>query len=351
MASGPRLNWGLLAARGARQLMRAPVDLARVWQVAEDSLGLTVQPIERFELAGTLNQHPGHVRSDEAKRSFPAIFALAVASRTAPEPLRSASRDGAVAALLSWAGAYRPSGNPIDEWFFVPLLQAVDLTAGQADPEDGNELLRWARDFAVAGDEFYRPRAERNAGRANNWMARRLLIRTVASTVAGDDRARMELPAMLQAFVARNYVGDESGHPDGRTFDFVQRDALHYHMAAVHPLVEVLLYAPDLVSGNVRAAITAGLGFLRPFFLGERVHIEFARTTVSFDLERRDAGNPVFQQAPWDPARGRVLLRVARAVFPEVRGWTEGIVDAAYDPRTKLLAAIYGEPQRVAAWA
>jgi hypothetical protein len=34
-----------------------------------------------------------------------------------------------------------------------------------------------------------------------------------------------------------------------------------------------------------------------------------------------------------------------------VRGWTEGTVDAADDPRTKLLAAIYGEPQRTAAWA
>jgi len=52
----------------------------------------------------------------------------------------------------------------------------------------------------------------------------------------------------------------------------------------------------------------------------------------------------------WDPARGRVLLRLARAAFPEIRDWTEQIVDHRYDPRTKLLAAIYGEPQRQAEW-
>lgn len=40
------------------------------------------------------------------------------------------------------------------------------------------------------------------------------------------------------------------------------------------------------------------------------------------------------------------MLRLARPVFPEIRPWTEDIVDARYDPPTKLLAAIYGEPQR-----
>jgi hypothetical protein len=37
------------------------------------------------------------------------------------------------------------------------------------------------------------------------------------------------------------------------------------------------------------------------------------------------------------------VLRPAKPVFPEIRPWTEDIVDARYDPRTKLLAAIYGE--------
>ncbi|MGB6458194.1 MAG: hypothetical protein WBH47_27280 [Streptosporangiaceae bacterium] len=50
------------------------------------------------------------------------------------------------------------------------------------------------------------------------------------------------------------------------------------------------------------------------------------------------------------PAHGRVLLRLARSAFPEIRAWTDDIVDARYDPRTKLLAANHGEPQRRAEW-
>jgi hypothetical protein len=89
---------------------------------------------------------------------------------------------------------------------------------------------------------------------------------------------------------------------------------------------------------------------LRAYFLKQATRIEFIGTTIKFDEVRRDDGNPAFQPEPWDPDHGRVVLRLARPVFPEIRTWTEDIVDARYDPRTKLLAAIYGEPQRRAQW-
>jgi Alginate lyase len=339
--NGPRLNWGLLATFEPRPARRVPLDLSREWQVAGESLNLVARPVPRLELVGRLSGDPGRIRSNQAKANFPGIFALAVAAATAAEPLRSHSRATAINALRAWAQVYRPTGNPIDEWFFVPLLQAVDLIG------DDEPLRGWAGEFAAGGDRFYAGRADRNPSRANNWMARRLLIRTVAATVTGDDAARAETPALLEEFVARNYATAER---DGRTVDFMQRDALHYHVAAVQPLTEIVLYAPDLAGPQVRAAVLSGLEFIRPFFLGQAEHIEFARTANSFDRERRDDGNPVFQHAPWDPQRGRVLLRLARAAFPEIRGWTEQIVDHRYDPRTKLLAAIYGEPQRTAEW-
>jgi hypothetical protein len=181
-------------------------------------------------------------------------------------------------------------------------------------------------------------------------MARRLLIRAVAATVAELTPLRAQLPGQLSEFSARNYIAGPSGRPDGRTFDFRQRDALHYHIAAVQPLVEIALYAPDLIGAPVRAAVLSGLEFLRPYFLRQATHTEFAATTNSFDLARRDDGNSVFQQRPWDPFHGRVVLRLARPAFPEIQAWTGDIVDARYDPRTKLLAAIYGEPQRRAQW-
>jgi hypothetical protein len=350
VAGEPQLEWGRLAAFDLTRAARMPADLVRSWQVAQESVGLVVHPIERFELAGTLNSHPGHARSDEAKRPFGPVFALAVASRTAAEPLRSQSLRTAASALLAWAAVYRPAGNPVDEWFFLPLLQAADLVAPEMDPAGRRTVLDWVAEFAFAGDSFYGAKRDQNSARANNWMARRLLIRTVATTVAGLTSLRAELPAQLSDFTARNYIDGPSGRPDGRTFDFRQRDALHYHVAAVQPLVEIALYAPDLVDPSVRAAVLSGLDFIRPYFLRQAAHVEFANTTVSFDRVRRDNGYPAFQPVPWDPDHGRLILRLARPVFPEIRPWTEDIVDARYDPRTKLLAAIHGEPQRQTQW-
>jgi hypothetical protein len=102
MIDGPQLNWGYLSRwwREPHEGGSTPTDLARIWQVAADSLDLVVDRIERFELACTLNSHPGHLRFHEAEQPFPAIFALAVASRTATEPLASQSRATAAAALL-----------------------------------------------------------------------------------------------------------------------------------------------------------------------------------------------------------------------------------------------------------
>jgi hypothetical protein len=107
-----------------------------------------------------LNDHPGHVRSDEAKRPFPEIFALAVAGRTAAEPLRTRSQATAASALLSWARVYRPTGNPIDEWFFVPLFQAADLVAWLLPAGEAATLVAWTRAFGISGDPFLRRPAQ-----------------------------------------------------------------------------------------------------------------------------------------------------------------------------------------------
>jgi hypothetical protein len=285
----PSLEWGRLAALDLAHTARMPDDLVRVWQVAQESLGLKASPIERFELVGKLQQDPGRIRTNDAKKPFGAIFALAVASRTAAEPLRSASRRTATAALLAWARTYRPTGNPIDEWFFVPLLQAADLITPDIAPAERSVLLHWVTQFAISADAFFAAKGDRNPARANNWMARSLLIRTVAATVAGLTAAQ---PRRRGAAAGRDRA--------------VRAGRDHRVGASSRP---------------IRPRIPAALL------------------------------SPAGQLEPWDPGHGRVVLRLARPVFPEIRSWTEDIVDHRYDPRTKLLAASYGEPQRQAQWS
>ncbi len=161
------------------------------------------RPIERFELAGTLNGHPGHVRSDRAKQNFPAIFSVAVTGYRARDPLRSYSRATADSALLSWAGVYRPTGNPIDEWFFVPLLQAVDLLAWSLPRGEQAALRDWVQAFVTTGDRFYAGKAAGNSARANNWMARRLPVVTTGTPRSATPRGSPPVPACCSGWQGR----------------------------------------------------------------------------------------------------------------------------------------------------
>ena len=83
---------------------------------------------------------------------------------------------------------------------------------------------------------------------------------------------------------------------------------------------------------------------------GAEPRLEWGRL-AAFNLARAERMSADLVRA-WQVAQESLglVLRLARAVFPEIRPWTEDIVDAHYDPRTKLLAAIYGQPQRRAQW-
>ncbi|MGH7212315.1 MAG: alginate lyase family protein, partial [Acetobacteraceae bacterium] len=324
----------------------AAAALAAVLRRAQAGLDATFRPAAALHLAGTLNRDPAHQASDRAKASFPVIFDLAVCARTAAEPLRDRCVDKAKSALLAWARVYRPSGNPIDERFFAPMLQAADLLVPVLPSAPARRLLAWVRAFATAGDAFYASRPPADTARSNNWMAARLLVRALAATVCDDRALQAGTRDLLDAFAARNFVPDAGGRIDGETFDFMQRDALEYHVTDLWFLTQIALFAPAIVAPHARALILDGLRFLKPFYLGERRHVEFVHTTVAFDIKRRDedTNNPAFQNQPWDPAQARPLLRLARLVFPEVRAWTGDVVDAGYDERISLLAAAFGEP-------
>jgi hypothetical protein len=106
--------------------------------------------------------------------------------------------------------------------------------------------------------------------------------------------------------------------PDGTSFDFHQRDALVYHVAALVPLLELAIAADkhgiDLYSYQAPsgASLERSIRFLLPYVRGERVHLEFVRTTVQFDRQRAAAGDPFARiGAPWDPRGAARLFEMA----------------------------------------
>ncbi len=104
--------------------------------------------------------------------------------------------------------------------------------------------------------------------------------------------------------------------------DFKERDALHYVVYDLEPLVRAALVAKSQgqdwlkLSGKDGQTLEAGLNWLLPYAKGEKTHQEFAHTTKRFDVARGNAGVGGFTgewvriRRPTCTGRQRFLTRV-----------------------------------------
>jgi hypothetical protein len=112
--------------------------------------------------------------------------------------------------------------------------------------------------------------------------------------------------------------------PDGEPVDFRQRDALHYVVYDLEPLVRAAMAArlrgEDWlrVTGETGRSLALGLEWLTPYARGEQTHHEFVRTKVEFDRQRQVRGVPGFNGI-WDRKRSTHLYWLATTLDPVYR--------------------------------
>lgn len=341
----PKLKWGslFLPEHNAPEPIRS--QLARVLQFAVLSLQTEFPVVRSLHLEGTLNSKPGHIQSEQAKADFPKLFDLAICAQLAPVPLRDQCLSKVRTVISRWVATYQISGNPIDEGYFAPVFLAIDLALPLLPTAEQKALLNWLKQFASRGDTFFAAMNSTTDTRLkNNWMAWRLFIRGTVAAITNDAELKASTQSMIHDFVHDNILRAPNGNIiDGRSYDFIQRDALHYHVYDLEPLVRIELTVPGAIDEGSHEAIERGLVFIKPFYTGAEQHVEFLRTTVQFDITRCKAGQTDYCNLPWKTTSARLLFRLARPTFPAIQSWTVDVVDVNYDPMIKLLAAAFGE--------
>lgn len=268
--------------------------------------------IAQLHVEGTLPHQGIYDQSQEALRDLPAARDLALAGALSGE-----ARFTAAAARLvgAWAATYVPSFNPIDETGFSHLFIAWDLLPEAARAPHRAAMDRLLHRFA----EGYPAQFLKGGTATNNWNSHRVKLTAMAAFATGDPAliatARQRFGAQLHANIAT----------DGLSVDFTQRDALHYVVYDLEPLMLTVLSArrhgQDWFA-DADGRIGRALAWLRPYAAGEIAHTEFVHSTVRFDRERRDAGVAGFD-GPFDPRAARLLYamaaRVDRAWLPLAR--------------------------------
>jgi hypothetical protein len=289
---------------------------------------LNEQPnaLPHLHTEGTLPHQGIRDESIAAERDWPIMREAALAWRISGDPRYLQQVD---TYLLKWAGIYQADFNPIDETNLDGLIQAYAMTRAALQPQTRTAAQAFLRNLGNSYIErIQKGRHSSRDSTINNWQSHRIKLITLVAA-ALDDRAMLDSAhALFQQQLADNI------RPDGSVFDFYQRDALHYVVYDLQPLVQAALAAkPYGVGGDWLhsqtprgVSLAKALDWLRPYAEGQLSHQEFVHSKVGFDAARQHAGESGFS-GQWDPKSSGTLF------------WLAAQLDRSYLPVAQKLAA------------
>lgn len=321
------------SARSAHPLATAVVDRAR------QALQRHPAPLATVHIEGTLPGQGIEQASRRALQDLPVARDLALAWRRTGDRryLQQAGRY-----LLAWSSTYKPSFNPIDESGFEDLIVAYDLTEPDLNAATRRRFDVFLRSVATGYLEAMETgKVERPQTLTNNWQSHRIKLATLAAFQLGDAALIARARTAFEKQIAANL------RPDGSVLDFPMRDALHYVVFSLQPLLTAA-YAAKVhrqdwytYATPEGATLHRSLDWLAPYARGDKTHVEFANSVVPFDRQRRDAGAAGFQNANWQPAEAAELYAIASLFDPRyvaLRDQLRGRADVQV-PETWLLLA------------
>jgi len=271
---------------------------------ADAALARAPRPLPVVHTEGTLPGQGIRDASLVARRDLPTMLDFALAYRMSGE---RKYLDAADRFLRAWAETYIVSLNPIDETNFDTLILAYDLTEPDlpADTREAvNGLLRslatgYLDEMDSAPKHFY-----------TNWQSHRIKIAALASFQLGDPSLINRTIEDYQKHVAGNVLAD------GTVFDFYERDAIHYVLYNVDPMMMAGLAAKAhgldwfAWKNGSGTGISSVIDWLTPYVEGTQTHQEFVHSRIAFDAERLAAGQTEYA-GPWRPERAVKTLALA----------------------------------------
>lgn len=283
---------------------------------------LSDQPnaIDTIRTEGLLKGNPKKIKTAAALADIYKMYATALLYR-----LNSDKKylNKSIEFLNAWAKINQPNGDPIDDTNLERAVEAYDLIK-QEIPNQGKRLIiDWLRNTANAEINSKRMKPGRTTA-INNWNAHRLKIVGLIGYAINDRELISWTIDHLKKHIEINL------YPDGTSFDFKERDAMHYHIYDLEPMLKLAI-AIDRAKGEdfyhyqstTGSSIQKSVEWMIPYVKGEKQHEEYVNTKVKFDRDRAKNGEagfaagsffkpsmalPVFKYSSYfDPAQQNLL--------------------------------------------
>lgn len=243
--------------------------------------------------------------------------------------------------------------DPIDDTELSQFVLAYDILKADLSAEITGKMARFMRNMALSYLDDIDMRSARlealPALRSShylhtNWHSHRIKLAMLSAFETADthliDRAVTAFkkqiagnlvypgnPAVYDAYVNNIALSKEQKSAlendlsfinNGSVYDFYQRNALHYVVYDIEPLLQAALIA-DIngfqenlyrYTAENGAQLARAVKWLQPFAEGDVEHAEFVNSSVSFDVQRAKAGLKNYA-GNWEPIDAKGLFKLA----------------------------------------
>lgn len=288
---------------------------------ADDALLAKPNPADTILSEGILQGDPRKTKTRKSLADMPKMYALAIAYKINGE---QKYLDKASEFLLAWAIHNQPQGNPINDTNLDQIIFTYDLLKTNLKPDVVTAVKLWLNEVVKQEMKtLNKALAKRDSTKAyNNWNSHR--IKTITQVVSALD-ARELINAAIQLYLVQISKNLRS---DGSSFDFHERDALHYHVYDVDPLLvaATILTRDSNVKGDFYTYTSKGgsslkksVEWLFPYFTGAIIHGEFVNSKVAFDKKRAQNGEKGYiAGTPFNPSEARTSIALAGYFDPKM---------------------------------
>ena len=308
------------AVETAADLSLPADERAALLRAAAAALERRPDPLAVVHVEGTLPTVPAYQRALQARKDWGSISVLANAYAMNRDPRHL---EGYARYLAAWLDVYRISGNPIDETALGDWLLAYRSAGAALPPVLAQRMRQFACNLAV---RYTQPQPTSRKTSTNNWQSHRVKLAVMGAHVCGKSALIAEAEAAFAIQIQDNLL------PSGESIDFAERDAIHYVVYSVEPLLEAALFARPqgrslfAITGRSGQSIGRTLDWLAPYARGDKTHEEFAHSRVRFDAQRAAAGVPGFS--------GPFSTKKAQSTY-----WLAAQLDAKWGELSKQLGS------------
>lgn len=306
-----------------KDLVQRDAEVKKHWEVllktADEALLAAPNPADTILTEGILQGDPRKTKTWKSLEDMQKVYALGLTYKITGD---KKYLDKTSEFLLAWAKQNKPMGNPINDTNLDRIIFAYDLLKGDLNADVVLATKLWLNEVAKQEIKTLQ-QAVANKGSSksfNNWNSHRIKVLTEIAVSLEDKKLKDQA---VQAYVMQI---SQNLKEDGSSFDFEERDALHYHIYDVDPLMvaATILNRDPKIKGDFYtyqskngASLKTSVHFLIPFFTGEKTHAEFVNSKAAFDKKRAANGEKGYIAGTlFNPTEARSSIALATYFEP-----------------------------------